>query len=58
MKISISLVDSQMKSEIINLKKFVERHSIDGMDSLEIQSDEINQGEMGDGGIITSIVAI
>lgn len=57
MEFNIILEDNN-KSGIINLKNFIEKASIDGVETVEINRDIHSDGEMGAGAILSSITAM
>ncbi|KAA9034552.1 hypothetical protein FW778_22205 [Ginsengibacter hankyongi] len=58
MRIQILLPEENSKEGIINLKNFIDRASIEGIDSAEINRSEHTDGQMGAGDILNSITTI
>ena len=58
MELQIILLEEKSKQEAIILKNFIDKTSIDGLDSTEINRSEHKTGQMGAGDILNSIKLI
>jgi len=55
MTIEIELPAKEPKTGIINLKNFIDKASLDGVDETAINNAQVKQGEMGPGDMLNSV---
>ena len=58
MEIEISLPDATPKQEIINLKNYIERETIDGLAKVNVERVPHGDGQLGIGDLLNTITAI
>ena len=58
MELQISLPDDSPRQGILNLKTFIDRAGIDGVEKTEIQTATLEDGAMGAGELLNSITTI
>ena len=58
MELQILLLDENAKHGIVNLKNFIDKASIDGVEETEIERKPEEEGQMGAGDILGSIKTI